>query len=147
VAATDFFGLTDDGRSLALQGDGKIVVSGWASQSINGTVVKRKVVLRYNVGGSLDTSFGVGGNVFSDAFAVMTSSSWPNPTVALQPVNGQVKILLSGGSSDLSNANFMLERYNADGSLDTTFGTAGQTQSDFGQAMDYIHRLVGGAGR
>ena len=50
--------------AVTLQGDGKIVVAGSRALSANSNFV----VARYNTGGSVDSSFGVGGNLSIDFF-------------------------------------------------------------------------------
>ena len=99
---------------MALQADGKIVMVGGRFIDF--------VLARFNVDGSLDTSFGSGGKVTTDiagGFAQERARA-----VAIQPDG---KIVVVGESSlpsgDLAVA---LVRYNADGTLDTTFGSGGK---------------------
>src|SRR5262249_38734986 len=62
---TDVSGFTEEsGEDVALQPDGKILVAGFALNSTNGT--DDFVVIRYNPDGSLDTTFGIDGQVFTD---------------------------------------------------------------------------------
>jgi uncharacterized delta-60 repeat protein len=86
------------------------------------------LVARYNADGSLDTSFGSGGHTVTD----FGSSNDAADTVALQPqANGTSKILAAGlttasvkkGTGGDEGA---LARYNANGTLDTTFGSNGK---------------------
>ncbi len=99
---------------MALQADGKIVMVGGRFIDF--------VLARFNADGSLDTSFGTGGKVTTDiagGFAQERARA-----VAIQPDG---KIVVVGESSlpsgDLAVA---LVRYNADGTLDTTFGSGGK---------------------
>ncbi|MHC2283072.1 putative delta-60 repeat protein [Bradyrhizobium diazoefficiens] len=101
----------DFGSSVSIQPDGKILVAG---QSSNGSNTDFALV-RYNSDGSLDTTFGIGGTVTTQIGAGADEAF----SVKLQ---SDGKILLSGFSNNGSNADFALVRYNADGSLDTTFG-------------------------
>src|SRR5262245_32317146 len=77
--------------------------------------------------GDLDTDFGTGGRVlttFPGGFAEAAS-------VAVQP-DGKVVVAgvtLTFNTSD--SEDFALVRYNADGSLDTSFGNAGRVRTDF----------------
>jgi uncharacterized delta-60 repeat protein len=107
-------------HALVLQPDGKIVVAGDAYDgSINGTHFDFALV-RYNPNGSLDTSFGTGGIVYTP-IGPTADHCW---ALALQP-DGK---LIGGGSAYnfASNYDFALVRYNVNGSLDTTFGTSGK---------------------
>ncbi|MEH2128641.1 DUF4347 domain-containing protein, partial [Nostoc sp.] len=105
-------GSTDIAYSIALQDDGKILVAGVSSSNF--------AVLRYNSNGSLDTSFGTAGKVINNL-----GSSDIAYSVALQDDG---KILLAG----VSNSNFAVLRYNSNGSLDTSFGTAGKVITNLG---------------
>ena len=115
--------------SVAIAGNGAIVVAG--STTIGGT--GDFAVARYNTNGSLDRSFGTGGEVafnFPD-FTVFTTKVG----VALQP-NG--KVVLAGTVADFSNgftADFGLARLNTNGSLDTTFGGDGLVTTSFADPL------------
>src|SRR5262245_1615637 len=105
---TDF----DDAISLALQSDGKMIIAGHL-----GLLQGRPMGLaRYNIDGSLDTTFGKEGKLTTD-FA----GAWRSD-VALQS-DGKI-VVVSNFSPSLTN--FALARYNSDGSVDSTFGTAGR---------------------
>ncbi len=95
--------------ALAVQPDGKIIVVG-DGDSKTGTVV------RLNSDGSLDTSFGENGRAY---FA--PAEGYSNNANAVT-VQADGKILVSG-SSTISNGDFSVTRFNADGSLDLTFGS------------------------
>ncbi len=51
-------GLDSSGNSVAVQADGKLVVAGWETGPAGNAL--QGIVLRYNLDGSLDTSFGAG---------------------------------------------------------------------------------------
>lgn len=126
-------GPTDDyARAMAVQTDGKLVVVGYGS---SGTSADFEVV-RYQRDGALDTTFGTNGKVMTD---VSTGSDVAN-AVAIQ-ADGKIVV---AGSSDVSpkGKSFSLVRYNADGSLDTTFGTAGKVITSFGSQSDEAFALV-----
>jgi len=100
---------------FALQPNGKIVVAGGSG-----------LLARYRPNGSLDPSFGDGGYAEPHfTYPVFVSA------VVLQP-DGRIVV---AGSSSPPDANavseFMLARYNADGSPDTAFGTDGVTYTAF----------------
>ena len=111
---------------IALQKDGKIVAAG---QGRSGTTAAFGLA-RYNANGSLDTSFGSGGLV---ATTFGTGNTRVNG-IALQPDG---KIVTAGFDKNATEFEFALARYNADGSLDTSFGTGGgKVTTDFGSGID-----------
>jgi len=118
---TNFLNSPDD---LALQADGKIVVVGNA-QSADGTV-SEFAVARFNTNGTLDGSFGTGGKVTTNFVGVMAGGvSNPADSVLIQ---ADGKILVGGLASQCARrcpAQSALARYNANGSLDNTFGSGG----------------------
>ncbi len=113
TVTTDFSGSIDGAEDLKLQADGKIVVVGSAAAATTDFAL-----VRYNPDGTLDEAFGSGGRVTTD-FGGGTDIAF---AVDLQP-DGKIVVAGSGGSS---LRGFALARYNADGSLDATFGAGGQ---------------------
>jgi uncharacterized delta-60 repeat protein len=121
----------DEGYSMALQSDGKIVVAGY---SYNGSNYAFALV-RYNTDGSLDPTFGSGGKVIT----VFGTSEDLGYSVALQ---SDGKIVVAGYSYNGSNNDFALARYNTDGSLDPTFGTGGKVTTAVGPSDDQGHSVT-----
>lgn len=108
------FGIGFDNASVtAIQNDGKILLAG---HTVTGSQYDTGLA-RYNPDGSLDSTFGSGGLVTS----TVSSSYEKAHDIALQPDG---KILLAGmWAASYWGASVI--RYNNDGSLDTSFGTAG----------------------
>jgi uncharacterized delta-60 repeat protein len=107
----------DNGYSLALQPDGKILLGG----SCMIGVADQFCIARFNSDGSLDTSFGSGnGYVTQDISSSPATNDYGNSLV-LQPDG---KILL-GGSCMIGGAyQFCIARFNSNGSLDiANFGS------------------------
>src|SRR4051794_11566515 len=98
---------TDEAAAVAIQSDGSLVVAGDADINQGQDDIG---LLRYDAFGSLDAGFGVGGKVATDLGAWQMARD-----VAIQ-TDG--KIVVAGTSV----ADFLLARYNADGSPDTSFG-------------------------
>jgi uncharacterized delta-60 repeat protein len=117
---TDFINNgSDEAHVLALQPDGKIVAAGHVAWGFDFALA------RYNPDGSLDVSFGNGGKVItSDA-----GYDWFS-AVALQPDGKIVVAGWSGGG--FYSADFVLARYNFDGTLDAGFGSGGKVTTDLG---------------
>lgn len=107
-------------RALAVQADGKIVVAG---EVWNGSAVDIGVA-RYEADGTLDPGFGTGGTVVT---SVGATSDFANG-VAIQPDG---KIVVVGGAYDGTRFAFVVVRYSADGSLDTSFDGDGIVTTSF----------------
>jgi len=123
---TDFSGGIDLGRSVAIQQDRKIIVVGRMTNSGNADFA----VARYNVDGSLDLGFGIGGKVNTD-FDLGDDEAF---AVVLQ-FDG--KIVVAGSSfSNSGTYDFALARYNFDGALDLSFGNGGKVVTDFAGDSD-----------
>ncbi len=119
----------DYGYSVTVQADGKIVVAGTSDSG--GT--NNFALTRYNADGSLDTSFGGTGKVVTN-IANGTSDMANSVTV-----QADGKIVVAGYTYDIDSGNFVLTRYLSDGSLDTSFGSAGKVVTDFdGSIQDQI---------
>lgn len=106
--------LNDHANSVAVQGDGKIVVGGYSQVSAEPYTVHFSLV-RYNIDGSVDPGFGKGGGVITPDQNVVNQGL----SLAVQPDG---KIVLAGNSG----GDFAFVRYNPDGSIDQSFGTNGK---------------------
>jgi uncharacterized delta-60 repeat protein/uncharacterized repeat protein (TIGR01451 family) len=125
---TDFNQPLDAGHTVLIQNDGKILVSGFSNPEGGNSfsfVNSDFCMARYHPDGSLDSTFGTGGKVVSN-FAVGTS--------CIESVlQNDGKIILVGSAWNNTNReDFALARYNANGSLDTSFGNGGLVLTDFG---------------
>jgi uncharacterized delta-60 repeat protein len=121
---TTDFGEYDAASSEVLQPDGKVVAGGVAY--VNGDT--RFALARYNDDGTLDATFGVGGKVMADVGCHGAIFG-----LALQ-TDGK---LVAGGSC-LPQGDFLLARYNANGSLDSTFGSGGTVITDIDGDFDTV---------
>lgn len=98
-------------EALVVQGDGKLVAGGWTGETTFGPILF--ALARYTPDGRLDTSFSGDGKVTTS----ISSRSFARGLVA----QSDGKLVAAGESSE----EFALARYNADGSLDPTFGGDG----------------------
>jgi len=114
---TMFSADSDTASALLLQADGKILVGGDCYQGASGTGVDFALA-RYNADGTLDATFGTGGKV-TTALAQFSGRD-SIYALALQTIAGEARIVAAGGEGDFSVA-----RYLPDGTLDATFGAAG----------------------
>lgn len=119
VALADLGG-DDYGATLAMQSDGKIVMTG--ETNAGGTL--DFALVRFSAAGTLDATFGIGGKVVTN-FPTNGNDS-PNE-LALQ---GDGKIVVAGRTG----LDFGIARYHANGSLDAGFGTGGLVSTDIGGA-------------
>src|SRR5439155_61486 len=156
---TDFNGEPNSAFSLALTG-GKMLVAGSATFGGDSDFA----LVRYNADGSLDTTFGAGGLIHTDfgstndeAYAMALQADGKivvvghtrtdngafaeSSTLAIQP-NG--KILVGGYALDFGTgmSDAAIARYNANGSLDSSFGVSGMALVDFGRQNDNVKAMT-----
>ena len=118
------FGSTYKYFALEIQNDGKILTSGYTGDSTD-----RFTVFRFNTDGSPDNSFDGDGKVETS----VGTSTCNIRSLIVQPDG---KIVAAGIAYD-PNIGFGLVRYNADGSLDTTFDGDGKVYTpNTGVALD-----------
>ena len=134
--ATDFNGTTDIAYAIALQPDGKIVVAG-TTYANNDYSDEDFAVVRYNLNGTRDTTFGVQGKVTTDFPGLAAVPS----AVVIQPDG---KILVAGGAFPLFTflGDIALVRYNANGSLDASFGHGGIVRTRFSAGGSYAFAVT-----
>jgi uncharacterized delta-60 repeat protein len=125
---TNDFSPIDTASAVAIQPDGRIVVSG---STFSIPTVSDFAVARYETDGSLDASFGTGGRVKTDFFG---ASDLP-AALALQ---ADGRIVVAGAVDDLDGSafDFGLVRYNFDGTVDLAFGSNGKVTTDFAGGLD-----------
>jgi uncharacterized delta-60 repeat protein len=109
------------------QPDGKIVIGGYTS-SATPLASPAFALARLRTDGTLDPQFGSGGLAQTD----LGGDDWIF-ALALQPDG---KILAAGVTGSPASHDFALVRYNANGSLDTAFGTGGKVRTDFSGRED-----------
>jgi uncharacterized delta-60 repeat protein len=85
------------------------------------------VQLAQGADGDLDPTFGVGGMVVTD----INRSTDIGNAVAIQADDKLVVVGTSYKHNDFSSEDFVLTRYNTDGTLDPTFGRGGKVRTDF----------------
>ena len=114
------------GRDALIQPDGKIIAAGTTALVDGETVF---TAARYNVNGTLDASFGVGGIAEHSSFG---PDNRGNPQfAALYPTTGSAndgKIVQEGSEG----GTIIVIRYNANGTLDHTFNVGGGVSTAIG---------------
>ena len=107
-------------NSVAIQQDGKIVVSGVSNNGADNDFT----TIRLNTNGSLDAAFGTGG-------VVRTQFGNGNESANSVQVQSDNKIVVAGGASNGTNSDIALVRYNANGTPDAAFGLNGLVTASF----------------
>ena len=134
IAAVDGF---EYAHVISLQRDGKVIVAGEITDN-------SFVVSRYNTDGSIDESFGQDGIVKTNIYSTHSFYIFEATSVAIQQ-DGKIIMAGSGYYTDIhgdNQYNFLLLRYNIDGSLDESFGDRGAVISDFDLHDDFIQNMV-----
>jgi len=120
IVITDINSGFDIGKSIAIQRDGKLIVSGF-------TYVGNKffmTLLRYDSNGVLDPTFGISGIIVTDI-----NGRRGKMDMALQ---NDGRIILVGPSEVENSHHFTILRFNNNGSLDKSFGNNGITKTTIG---------------
>jgi uncharacterized delta-60 repeat protein len=112
--------------AIALQSDGKIVLAGQGLGSYSGV---HGAVARYTASGAVDTTFGAGAG-----YVVTPMTGTDNDYFDGVAVQGNGQIVAVGNNAPPSGGSSGLVRYNADGTLDNTFGNGGIVVPAFGGA-------------
>lgn len=118
------FGGNDYINAAARQADGKIVVAG-RKESAGGCSL---ALARYKTNGDLDSTFHADGMVTTPLPS--TDCAWWMFTGLAIQTDG--KIVIAGAMGPWGSNDFLLVRYNSNGTLDTTFSGDGMVTTDFG---------------
>ncbi|HWO02393.1 MAG TPA: delta-60 repeat domain-containing protein [Blastocatellia bacterium] len=109
--STDFADSVDRAVAVQIQADGKILLVGRSDEKV--------AFARYEPDGKLDSSFGTGGKTTEEFTSFTTSIN-----AATFQQDGKIVVVGKAGTD------FVLARYNPDGSRDTGFGTSGVVSTD-----------------
>jgi uncharacterized delta-60 repeat protein len=109
--------------AVAVQPDGKVLAAGL------GKTVSIYEVVRFNVNGTLDLSFGKRG------IASMYLATNVNPSVGQMVLQPDGKIVVAG----LNGGDLAVERFTGDGNPDTTFGSNGFASTGLGGPFEPIN--------
>jgi len=121
IVFTDY-GVNFRTRSMAIQPDGKILITGERSANVND--LKKTFLIRYNTDGTLDNSFGNEGKVITEYDREVSSRK-----ILIQPDG---KIITAGTYGFLNNLPYyMVTRFMTDGKLDKPFGENGIALSGY----------------
>lgn len=118
IVTTDLqIGSDDIAYSITLQTDGKLLVAGYSDNGSN----KSAAIVRYKTNGTVDSTFGTNGKVFTD---FEPSKQDEIKVIKFHALTG--KIIVGGASiSSTTISKPVVARYNSNGTLDTTFNHTG----------------------
>jgi uncharacterized delta-60 repeat protein len=134
---TTAIGTADDEiNALSLQSDGKIVAVGY-SQGSSGQ--DSFAVARYTTAGVLDTTFSSTG---TPAGTVTTAIGTNTDIATAAAIDSSGRIVTAGYTWTGSTFEFALVRYNADGSIDTSFGTGGKLTTQVGTTRSMAYAIA-----
>jgi len=117
-------GADDNGYSVAIQSDGKIVVAGVTSTGPSDDFA----VVRFSADGSLDSTF--------DTDGVVTTVIGSSSAIMEVVIQSDGKIVVAGYNDNGGNFDFAVVRYNSNGSLDTGFDSDGIVTTQVGNGDD-----------
>jgi uncharacterized delta-60 repeat protein len=127
--ASDTFGSNDIGTSVAIDGNGRIVVGGYTDINNATTGPNDMGVMRFLATGALDTTFSGDGRQtidFSNDDRAWSVAVYPNTDVT----NGG-KVVLAGQWAGFA-PDYAVARLDSSGNLDTTFSGDGKFNTTFG---------------
>ena len=134
IATTNVINSSCYSNDIEIQSDGKILIAGYAIYN-NGNFA----IARFDVNGVIDTTFGTDGGVSTDI------GGYTSEKIKAISIQSDGKII-AGGIVDLhpgnGDENFVIARYNTNGSLDTNFGTDGFAITSFGTDRDGIEDVA-----
>ncbi|HEX8249304.1 MAG TPA: delta-60 repeat domain-containing protein, partial [Pyrinomonadaceae bacterium] len=113
----------DSARKVLLQADGKIITVGTIGNGERGTIL----IVRYLTNGSLDPTFGEGGFV---------TDGYISPSDAVLQPDGKIVIISSVQPNTNTPTDFLVTRYNPNGTRDMSFGNQGIVTTDFAGQYD-----------
>ena len=134
LASTGFAG-GESGTGVALQPDGKIIwVGSQGNPSFPAGGTFSFAVARFTANGTLDTSFGTGGQASVEFFAPPMQGAQEFAGAVLVQPDGKILVAGSARQGQIRFAPIQgaLARFNANGTLDTSFGTGGKILSSSG---------------
>lgn len=97
----------------------------------------RLTVVRYNLNGTLDATFDGDGKVTTSI-----ADYWATVARDVEIVDGKIVVAGTADQSSRYNSDIFVARYNANGSLDTSFGNGGMVVTDLGAIEDAAYGIA-----
>ena len=131
VTTTSLGAGDDEINAMAIDSNGNAVVAGQTLVGLN----NQFALARYTTTGVLDSSFGSAGMVNTD---IGSGSDAANAVV----IQGDGNIVAAGRANNGVDRDFALVRYNASGSIDTSYGVSGKRTTALGPGDDVIQAIT-----
>lgn len=131
------FGYGGVGNVIRFDANGKILLGGLLTVSTSALTKFDLGLMRFNPDGTIDSTFGTNGLASVDFFG-------KSDVIGAFEIQSDGKIVMAGSAGvGIPNSNsitndFAVIRFNADGSLDDSFGNAGKVNYNFGFAYDAV---------
>ena len=131
---TDISGGYDNATSMVLDSNNNIFVAGYGYNSAIGN--NDFVVVKYDMTGTIDSTFGSGGKVITDINGIYDKAY----SMVLDSSNN---IFVAGhaGTGTWSN-DFVVVKYDMTGTIDTSFGSGGKVITDINGSDDFAYSMV-----
>src|SRR6266567_4114309 len=137
IVISPFTEFSDKPTSIQVRPDGKIIVSGYSYAYDDFCPCDYDVsgfIARYNSSGTLDDSFGSNGKIIIGDYLEHVGVK-----TVLQP-DGKIvaigrRLTLNGAGNQIIANDFAVFRYNANGTLDASFGTGGKVFTSVGDGQ------------
>ena len=120
-------------KAIAIQSDGRILLAGRTVGAVGGDTFDA-ILMRLDTGGNPDTSFGGG-----DGMVTLNLSSWDEFNSVVVQADGKI---LAAGSVQTGFGEGLIARFNADGTLDTSFNSGGVFSTVFDNGTSAIYGLA-----
>lgn len=132
---TSFGKFSSHCNTIAIQADGQIIAAGEINNSEVVNDDYNFALVRYSENGAIDSTFGSNGIVTTVIGSHLSSPK----SIAIQP---DKKIIVAGEVWDDIFSDFVIVRYNSDGSLDTGFGNGGIVHTRISETYDFARSVV-----
>lgn len=130
-----FNGVQENIWAMDVQPDGKVIAAGFADTNNADPSTRDAAVVRYNTDGTLDQSFGTGGEVAVD---VAGDQDWINGVA----VDYAGRIVMSGHTYSTDQFDHLVIRLDETGARDSNFGNNGVVVNDISGFNDYLNGIA-----
>jgi uncharacterized delta-60 repeat protein len=135
------FNYANNASGASLDALGRIVVTGWASSNIGGTVTSRATAVRLLSDGQADVSFG------NDGAVAVGIEGWQTVSETPPALDATGRLILGGWTQTRSgvtpsDGRFFMTRLLDGGQIDPTFGSGGVAVTDLSSGQDFATALA-----
>jgi len=136
------FGPNDSrATSIVVQPDGKMLAGG-SCQTFDGSI--HFALARYNPNGTLDTTFGANGKAVPRVFEMPNNGHVENNILSIVLLDSGKFLVVGNYGINNVPSGIVIARFNTDGTIDTTFGTAGIVFKESGSVKEGLKMLPDG---